>query len=132
VFERVEGGVLDANSIDLTPGGCFMALSWDYATKAGAPGHTGFYNQIVNSAGVEIEALATNELVYSVDSKRQVYIPARFTNDEIGAGSTDYSHVYYKHRVRGRGKAFQILFVNDQDKDYNLIGWAEQFHGKPD
>jgi hypothetical protein len=132
VFERVEGGVLDANSVDLTPGGCFMAISWDYATKAGAPGHTGFYNQIVDSAGAEIEALATNELVYSVDSKRQVYIPARFTNDEIGAGSTDYSHVYYKHRVRGRGKAFQILFVNDQDKDYNLIGWAEQFHGKPD
>jgi hypothetical protein len=24
------------------------------------------------------------------------------------------------------------LFTNDADKDYNLIGWAEQFHGKPD
>jgi hypothetical protein len=132
VFERVEGGVLAADGIDLTPGGCFMAVSWDYATKAGAPGHTGFYNQIVDQNGVDIEALATNELVYSVDSKRQVYIPARFTNTRAGSGATDYSHVYYKHRVRGRGKAFQILFTNDADKDYNLIGWTEQFHGKPD
>ena len=133
VFERVEGGVLASDGTDLTPGGCFMAVSWDYATTAGAPGHTNFYNQITSGSGANNVAAGSGaNLVYSIDSKRQVYIPARFTNDLAGSGSTDYSHVYYKHRVRGRGKAFQVLFTNDSDKDYNLIGWAEQFHGKPD
>lgn len=133
VFERVEGGVLDVDGVDLTPGGCFMAISWDYATNRQAPGHSNFYNQVTNSSGVDISAGSdSTNLVYSIDPKRQVYIPARYTNSLIGASDTDYSHVYYKHRVRGRGKAFQILFLNDRDKDYNLIGWAEQFHGKPD
>jgi hypothetical protein len=132
VFERVEGGVLDNDGNDLTPGGCFMSISWDYATTEGAPGHTNFGHQVTSGSGANSVTAGGGTLVFKRDPMREVYVAARFTNDEAGAGSTDYSHVYYKHRVRGRGKAFQMLFLNDGDKDYNLIGWAEQFHGTPD
>jgi len=132
VFERVEGGVLDSDGIDLTPGGCFMSISWDYATTEGAPGHTNFGHQVTSGSGAHNVTTSDGTLISKRNPMREVYVGARFTSDEAGAGSTDYSHVYYKHRVRGRGKAFQMLFLNDADKDYNLIGWTEQFYGKPD
>ena len=110
-----------------------MSVAWDYATVEGAPGHTNFGKQVTSGGGANnVTAGSGTHLVFKRDSMREVYVPARFTNDIAGSGSTDYSHVYYKHRVRGRGKAFQVLFTNDGDKDYNLIGWAEQFHGKAD
>ena len=133
VFERVEGGVLDTTGVDLTPGGCLMSVAWDYATVEGAPGHTNFGKQLTAGNGANNVTAGTGaNLVFKRDPMREVYVPARFTNDIAGSGSTNYSHVYYKHRVRGRGKAFQVLFTNDGNKDYNLIGWAEQFYGKPD
>ena len=131
VFERVEGGVLGTDSIDLTPGGCFMAIAWDYVTSEHAPGHTNFGLQIVDGDGALVTDGSAVEL-FKRNPMREVYLPGRFTNSTAGAGDTDYSHVYFKHRVRGRGKVFQILFINDADKDYNLIGWAEQFYGKAD
>lgn len=131
VFKRSESGTLDSNSIDLTPGGCFMATAWDYATDDAAPGHSTFFNDVEDASGNDVVD-ANNKLVYSRNPMREVYFPARYTNSLAGSGDTDYSHVHYKHRVRGRGKVMQILFLNDGDKDYHLIGWTQQFHGKPD
>ena len=131
VFKKVESGILDANGVDLTQGGCYLGSAWDFAVDNDSPGHTGFWkdvedsngNKITNSAGVE---------VYKRDPMRQVYHGTRYTKSIAGDGDDGYDHVYYKHRVRGRGHVFQIQFHNDNDKDYHLIGWVQQFYGKPD
>jgi hypothetical protein len=131
VFQKSESGVLNSKGVDITPGGCYMATAWDYAISEDAPGHSRFFNQITTGAGdLVTDALGNN--LYQRSSMREVYIPDRYTTSLAGAGDDGYSHVYYKHRVRGRGKAFQILFLNDNDKDYHLVGWIEQFHGKAD
>ena len=133
VFKRVESGVLDGNGLDLSPGGCFMATAWNFANTSTHPKHSKFYKQITNSAGVDIVDNSTsNELIYSIDPKRQVYNPTRYTYSIAGSGDDGDSHVYYKHRVRGRGNAVQVMFTNEGDKDYHLIGWTQQFHGKVD
>ncbi len=131
VFKRSESGTLDANGLDLTPGGCYLATAWDYATSDDAPSHSTFYDYVISASGASvIDALSNN--VYSRNPMREIYHPTRFTNSLAGSGDDGYSHVHYKHRVRGRGNVFQVLFANDGDKDYHLIGWTQQFHGKPD
>ena len=131
VFKRVESGTLDTNNIDLTPGACLMATAWDFVTDDSAPGHTTFFNDVVNASNDEVVD-ATGSQVYARNPMREVYHPTRYTYSRAGASDTDYSHVYYKHRVRGRGNVFQLLFLNDGDKDYHLIGWTQQFYGKAD
>lgn len=131
VFKKSESGVLDANGIDLTPGGCFMATGWDYAVDIDAPGHTGWWHDVEKADGTKITN-STGVQVYKRHPMREVYHGTRYTKSLAGGGDDGYDHVYYKHRVRGRGHTFQLQFHNDGDKDYHLIGWVEQFHGKPD
>lgn len=131
VFKRVESGTLDSNNIDLTPGACLLATAWDFVTDDDAPGHSTFFEDVIDANGNDVQD-ANGEQVYARNPMREVYHPARYTYSRAGASDTDYSHVYYKHRVRGRGNVFQILFLNDGDKDYHLIGWTQQFYGKPD
>tara|TARA_R110000751_G_scaffold270515_1_gene370299 strand:+ start:11086 stop:13380 length:2295 start_codon:yes stop_codon:yes gene_type:complete len=131
VFKKAESGILDADGVDLTQGGCYLGSAWDFAVDNDSPGHTGFWkdvedsngNKVTNSAGVE---------VYKRDPMRQVYHGTRYTKSIAGDGDDGYDHVYYKHRVRGRGHVFQVQFHNDNDKDYHLVGWVQQFYGKPD
>ena len=133
LFNRVESGVLDSNGVDVTPGGCFMATAWNFVTDTTHPKHSKFAKQITNSAGVDvIDNSTTNELLYAVDPKRQVYHPTRYSYSNMDDGLDGSTQVYYKHRVRGRGNAVQVQFLNDGNKDYHLVGWTQQFHGKPD
>ena len=131
VFKKAESGILDANGIDLTPGGCYMGSAWDFAVDNDAPGHTGFWKDVVDSSNNKVTNSAGVE-VYKRDPMRQVYHGTRYTKSLAGGGDDGYDHVYYKHRVRGRGHVFQVQFHNDNDKDYHLVGWVQQFHGKPD
>ncbi len=131
VFKRSESGTLDANGLDLTPGGCYLSTAWDYATSDDAPSHSTFYDYVVDANGASVTDANGNN-VYSRNPMREIYHPTRFTNSLAGSGDDGYSHVHYKHRVRGRGNVFQVLFLNDGDKDYHLIGWTQQYYGKPD
>ena len=131
VFKKVESGTLGTDNIDITPGGCFLATAWDYAINKEAPGHSKFFEDIVTTTGVHITDSLGIEL-YKRNPMREVYHPTRLTNSLAGAGDDGYDHVHFKHRVRGRGNSFQMLFLNDNDKDYHLVGWVEQFYGKPD
>ena len=131
VFRKVESGILGTDSIDITPGGCFLATAWDYAINKEAPGHSKFFDDIVTSTGDSITDSLDIEL-YKRNPMREVYHPTRYTGSLTGAGDDGYDHIHFKHRVRGRGNTFQMMFLNDNDKDYHLIGWVEQFYGKPD
>jgi hypothetical protein len=131
VFKRSESGVLDSDGVDLTPGGCFLATAWDYATDKDAPGHTRFFTDIVDASDNVVTDASGNE-IYKRNPMREVYHGTRYTKSLAGSGDDGSDHVYYKHRIRGRGHTFQILLLNDADKDYHLIGYTEQFHGKPD
>lgn len=131
VFNRSESGTLDSNGIDLTPGGCFLSTAWDYATDDDAPGHSTFYEDVIDAAG-NFVVDSNSEQVYKRNPMREIYHPTRYTKSVAGSGLDGYSHVHYKHRVRGRGKVFQVLFLNDGDKDYHLVGWTQQYYGKPD
>ena len=131
VFRKVESGILGTDSIDITQGGCFLATAWDYAINKEAPGHSKFFDDIVTSTGDSITDSLGIEL-YKRNPMREVYHPTRYTGSLTGAGDDGYDHIHFKHRVRGRGNTFQMMFLNDNDKDYHLIGWVEQFYGKPD
>ena len=131
VFKKVESGILGTDNIDTTQGGCFMATAWDYAINKEAPGHSKFFDDIVTSTGVSITDSLDIEL-YKRNPMREVYHPTRFTTSLTGGGDDGYDHIHFKHRVRGRGNTFQMMFLNDNDKDYHLVGWVEQFYGKPD
>ena len=131
VFKKVESGTLDTNGLDLTPGACLMATAWNFANNDDAPGHTTFFDDVIDANGLNVVD-ANGSTVYSRNPMREVYHPTRYTTSLAGSGDDGFTHVRYKHRVRGRGKTFQTLFLNDGEKDYHLIGWTQQFHGKPD
>jgi len=131
VFKKVESGVLDVDGVDTNRGGCLMATAWDYATSVTHPNHSGFVTGVVDSSGTQVVDASGAEVVVT-NPKRQVYYPDRYSLSLAGAGLDGDSHVWYKHRLRGRGNALQIIFKNDLDKDFHLVGWVEQFYGKVD
>ena len=104
-FNKVETGVLDDDGVDTNPGGCFIRTPYNFAE-----------NSASNKYG----------------TARQVYFPDRYAYALAGVGLDGHSTTWYKHRVRGRGRAFGIEFSNDGDKDFHLLGFATQFYAKTD
>ena len=102
VFKKVETGTLTAGNVDTNPGSCLVATAWDFANLEANPKHSSF---------------------------REVYYPYRNSYSLAGAGDDGFSHVWYKHRVRGRGNALQIVFKSDGTKDFDLVGWTQNFYG---
>jgi hypothetical protein len=103
VFKRVETGTL-VDGIDTNPGGCFIRTAWQWAANTDSPLYGDQY---------------------------QVYHPNRW-GLSLTTGAATHDHVWWKHRVRGRGNVMQVIFENDGDKDFHLVGWSEQFYGKLD
>lgn len=103
VFKRVETGTL-VDDVDTNQGGCFVRTAWNWADNDASP----LYGE-----------------------QFQVYRPDRWGLSST-AGIETHNHVWWKHRVRGRGNTMQVIFENDGDKDFHLVGWSEQFHGKLD
>lgn len=103
VFKKVESGILDGNGEDTTPGGCLLQTAWNWTNDAGHPKF-----QTTGS---------------------QIYDPDRFTYSVADAGGDGESHTYRKHRIRGRGNTVFLDLVNDADKDFELIGWTQQYYG---
>ncbi len=123
IMERMESGILDANNMDITPGGCRMNTAWDYSSE-GHPKYGEFHN---------------------------IYFPYRYGYSLAGAGANAYSHVYWKERVRGRGRALQVTYkqadttddvvvnfeavtvdgeqvvTHTEEKDFNLVGCSLEF-----
>jgi len=131
VFKKVESGTLDSSGMDTNRGGCLMATAWDYSTANANPNYSGFTTNVVDGSGVPV-VTGAGVNVEVTDPKRQIYFPDRYTLSLAGSGGDGSDHVWYKHRLRGRGNALQIIFKNDLDKDYHLIGWVQQFYGKVD
>jgi hypothetical protein len=105
VFKKVESGVLDADNVDLTPGGCYLRTGYNFSTS---------------------------ETSAKYGSQVQIYKPYRY-NYSLNSGANDgHDHTWYKHKARGRGNAMQVIIENDGNKDFHLIGWAQQFAGKND
>lgn len=105
VFKKVESHILGTDGQDLTLGGCFLRTAWQWADNI-------------------------NNVHYG--TQQQIYIPDRFVYAKYDSSDDGFSHVWYKHRARGRGNVLQIIFENDGDKDFHLIGWSQQFYGNVD
>lgn len=105
VFKKVETGVLDDDNIDTNPGGCLARVAWQWSTSTTSP-------------------------LYG--DTQQIYIPDRYSYALAGSGLDGHSHTFYKMRVRGFGNALQVVLTNDDDKDFHLVGWGQQFWGKID
>jgi hypothetical protein len=103
VLKPTETGVVDGNGADVNPGGCFVRTAWNFST-------------------------GVNNSKYS--SQTQIYVPNRFGDSGPDALDDDFNAVWYKHRVRGRGHSMQVIFENDGDKDFELVGWGQNFYGK--
>jgi len=97
IFDRVESGTIDDETgEDITPGGCLMSISYDFAITTAAA---------------------------KFGTPRQVYLPHRWTTSYFNGQDPGIEVVRNKHKVRGRGSAFQIKFANDEDKDFKLYGF---------
>lgn len=103
VFKKVESDVLDDNGFDITPGGCFLRTAFSFSTSAASAKYS---------------------------AQRQVYVPDRFGYAYASGNYDGFNHSWYRHRVRGRGNVLSLVFDNDGDKDFHLVGWTYKFHAK--
>jgi hypothetical protein len=100
IFERVESGVIDeATGEDLTPGGCFYQVNFNWSTS-------------------------TKSIKYG--TPRQAYRPTRFGISYNDGSDPGLLNVVNMHSVRGRGRGAQLRFTNDGIKDFHLLGWQMQ------
>ena len=99
---QIESGILDSDNVDLTPGGCYLRTAWNFSNS-------------------------TNSSKYS--DQQQIYVPDRYNYALAGDGDDGLSHTWYKHRVRGRGNVLQLIIENEDDKDFALVGFTQQFYG---
>lgn len=105
VFKKVESGILNISNEDVTPGGAFIRQAYQWSTT-------------------------TTSARYS--DQIPVYKPYRFSQSLAGGANDGHDHVWFKHRIRGRGNVLQFILENDGDKDFHLIGYNLQFWGKND
>ena len=97
IFDRVESGILDAGGNDLTPGGCLLQFRFNWATgsKAGPQFGTPF----------------------------QAYVPSRWNINPNDGSLPNIEVVLNRHKIQGRGRAFQVRFTNDGTKRFHLLGY---------
>ena len=97
IYRRVETGILDAGGDDLTPGGCLLQFRFNWATgpKAGPQFGTPF----------------------------QSYVPQRWNINPNDGSLPDIEVVLNRHKIQGRGRAFQVRFTNDGTKRFHLLGY---------
>lgn len=103
LFKRIESGTLDANGVDITPGGCKYRVDWDWA---------------VNSNSKKFGTL------------RDAYFPYKFTTSMFGGGDNGLEVVTSKLKIRGSGQVFKLHFESDGNKDFKLYGWQIMLHAK--
>ena len=84
-------------------GGCFMRTAWNFSTGATSNKYGG---------------------------QKQVYFATRTSQGWTGIALAGIDHTWYRHRPRGRGQALSIILENEGDKDFHVIGWVQEFHGK--
>ena len=97
IFDRVESGILDAGGNDITPGGCLLQFrfNWATGTKAGPQFGTPF----------------------------QAYVPSRWNINPNDGSLPNIEVVLNRHKIQGRGRAFQVRFTNDGTKRFHLLGY---------
>lgn len=83
-------------------GSCFMQARWDF-TNSPVAGKWG--------------------------SEQQIYRKRRYINPFVGEYNDGYPLVITKSKVRGRGKALQLKFESDGDKEFSLVGWTTTYIG---
>ena len=74
---------------------------------------------------------STGQLTHKTSSQIEVYKESKVAGSTVLTTELN-DYTWYKHRVRGRGKSFQIILESQPGMDFNLIGWAQQFYGKVD
>ncbi len=97
IFKRVESGIIDEETgEDITPGGCLMTTHYDFSTSS-------------KSA--------------KFGTARQAYKPTRWSVSYFDGSDPGTEVVKNKHKIRGRGDAYQLRFENDPGKDFKLYGF---------
>lgn len=103
VMKPTELGVASPTGEDINEGGCFLRTAWDFATGVNNPKYS---------------------------AQTQIYAANRYGSSGPDVNDDAFDAVWYKHRVRGRGHALQLIFENDGDKDFEIAGWGQTFYGK--
>lgn len=97
IFDRVESGTIDETTgEDITPGGCLMSVFYNFATSTASAKY---------------------------GTARQAYKPTKWSISYFDGSDPGIEVVKNKHKIRGRGDAFQLKFENDGDKDFKLYGF---------
>ncbi len=96
IFKRVESFVADSVGDDITPGGCLMRASYNFATGAKA---------------------------FKYGNQFQAYKPTKWSISYSDGSDPNIEVVKNKHKLRGRGDAIQIEISNDPGKDFVLYGY---------
>jgi hypothetical protein len=76
-------------------------------------------------------ANTAGEVTNKVASQVEVYKDNKIVGG-IAISLSDYNQTWYKHRVRFRGSALQVELESTPGKDFELLGWTQQFYGKAD
>ena len=84
-------------------GGCYMRTAWNFSTGATS---------------------------FKYGGQKQVYFSDRSAQSWTGLSQVGIDHTWFRYRPRGRGNAISIILENEGDKDFHVIGWMQEFHGK--
>jgi hypothetical protein len=87
---------------ETNPSGCFMRARWDFTDSP-----------VANKWNLP----------------QQIYRQTRYIAEMNGEHNTGYPLIVTKNKLRGRGRALQVEFRNDDDKDFSLVGWTTTYIG---
>jgi hypothetical protein len=100
-LERTETA-FDVNYDPVNESSCLMSVKWDFTDNS-------------------------NPNKWSAE--QQVYRHTRMFIPSTTSFDDGYPVVITKNKVRGRGRAVQIRFEAEEDKDMRILGWSTQLYG---
>lgn len=97
------------------------------------------FERLINGVGSCLIRTAYNwspgtlagEATNKTSAQKEVYKETKIAGG-VSISTANHTHTWYKHRVRGRGKSFQIVLESTPGLDFRLIGWSQQFYGDID
>lgn len=69
---------------------------------------------------------STGETIQKATGEIQIYQDDLIVGSGATVDQASYDYVWKKHRVRGRGRSFQIALYNEANKDFKLMGFGQE------